>query len=104
MGRFDAKSITILVLLVLLAGVVVYMTTSMTDFASSNQDRQIAVIERAIDSALLQCYALEGSYPPNLQYLSEHYGVMLYEDQYEYLYDVFASNVRPNVIVTPKLR
>jgi len=104
MIRFDAKSVTVLVLLLVMMGVVAYMAMSMTDFASGNDERQMVAVEMAIDSALLQCYALEGSYPPNLQYLSEHYGVMLYEDQFEYLYDVFASNVRPNVQVTPKLR
>lgn len=102
MRAFDAKSVTILVLLVVIAGMVLYMAGSMNDFASTNTQRQVQAIEQAITTAMLQCYALEGSYPPNLEYLQDHYGVLLDHEKYYYLYEVFAKNVRPSITVTSK--
>lgn len=104
MRGFDAKSVTILLLLVIVAGLVLYMAGSMGDFASTNADRQVHAIEQAITSAMLQCYALEGSYPPNIDYLQDHYGVLIDHEKYYYLYEVFARNVRPSITVTPKMQ
>lgn len=50
----------------------------------------------------VQCYATMGSYPPNLEYLERHFNLILKRDKYHYFYDSFASNIRPDVIVTLK--
>ena len=59
-------------------------------------------IQKAILDACVQCYALEGSYPPSLEYLENHYGLILDRDKYYFYYEVFASNVMPNVEVFRK--
>ncbi len=51
----------------------------------------------------VQCYATEGVYPPDLDYLVENYGFKLKDRYYDYFYDVFAPNVRPDIIITPKV-
>ncbi len=51
----------------------------------------------------VQCYATEGKYPPNLEYLVHHYGMALREDYFDYFYDTFSSNLRPDIIVTEKI-
>lgn len=50
----------------------------------------------------VQCYATTGSYPPSLEYLEENFKLRLKHNKYNYFYDSFASNVRPDVIVTLK--
>ena len=60
-------------------------------------------IKRSIEKAAIQCYALEGHYPPNLRYLEENYGVRIDEAKYHYEYSVFASNIRPYVNVIKKV-
>ena len=34
-----------------------------------------AAIREAVERSARQCYAVEGIYPPNLQYLQDHYGL-----------------------------
>ena len=63
------------------------------------RDEGAAAIQSAIERGALQCYAVEGVYPPNLQYLEEHYGLQINDRDYYVTYDAFASNLPPNVRV-----
>ena len=56
-------------------------------------------LERAVRRAAVACYAAEGIYPPDLKYLEEHYGVQVDRERYTVVYDVFASNLMPDVTV-----
>ena len=62
--------------------------------------QQTQMLERAIEKAVVTCYAIEGQYPPTLDYIRDHYGVVIDENRYDVLYDVFAQNVMPSVSVT----
>lgn len=54
-------------------------------------------IEEAIRKAAIQCYALEGSYPPNVEYLEMHYGLILNSEAYFYHYEIIGSNIKPQI-------
>jgi len=56
-------------------------------------------LEDAIRRSAVACYAAEGIYPPSLAYLEEHYGVQVDRERYTVMYDVFASNLMPDVTV-----
>ncbi|WP_418972697.1 hypothetical protein, partial [Allofournierella sp.] len=56
-----------------------------------------AVLERAV-----QCYALEGAYPPSLAYLEENYGLQVDRSRYIVTYEAFAPNLLPDVTVLQK--
>jgi len=58
-------------------------------------------LELAVRRSAVACYAAEGIYPPTLDYLVEHYGVQI-EDQYIVYYDIFASNLMPDITVLEK--
>jgi hypothetical protein len=45
------------------------------------------------------CYAAEGIYPPDLQYLKERYGIQVDEYRYTVYYNRFAQNLMPEVTV-----
>ncbi|CBK76046.1 putative uncharacterized protein [Clostridium sp. CAG:149] len=55
----------------------------------------------AIRRASVQCYAIEGRYPPSVEYLEEHYGIVIDRDRYHVFYDGWASNVMPDITVLP---
>ena len=59
-------------------------------------------IQQAVTKATVQCYAIEGQYPPNLEYMVEHYGLTLDTDRYIVQYDIFASNIMPTILVLPR--
>jgi hypothetical protein len=56
-------------------------------------------LEEAIRRAAVACYAAEGIYPPDLAYLETRYGVQIDETRYTVSYDVFASNLMPDITV-----
>lgn len=57
--------------------------------------------EKAITRACIQCYAIEGRYPPSVEYLEENYGIQIDHDKYNVFYDGFASNIMPEITVIP---
>lgn len=80
----------------------IYSVLTMNSMLSKNNDAEPERIKEAIERACVQCYAIEGSYPPNLDYLMNHYGIILNNDRYFYYYEIFASNVMPTVEVYEK--
>ena len=62
-------------------------------------EAETELVEDAVRRAVVTCYAVEGAYPGKLGYLKEHYGLVYDEDNYFVIYDAFASNVMPNIVV-----
>ena len=62
-----------------------------------SQQESRRLLERSIDRAIVNCYAIEGMYPPDFSYLEENYGVHVDPEKYLVDYQVFASNVKPVV-------
>lgn len=62
--------------------------------------RETEMVSAAISRAIVTCYAVEGKYPPSLDYLYQNYGVSVDESRYAVYYDVVAANLMPSVQVT----
>ncbi len=58
-------------------------------------------LELALRRAAVACYAAEGVYPPTLEYITEHFGVQI-QDKYVVHYEIFASNLMPEITVLEK--
>lgn len=65
----------------------------------SNESEQTAILEKAVTRTITECYALEGSYPPDIAYLTAHYGLTYDSDQYLIDYQYIGSNLRPDVTI-----
>ena len=65
--------------------------------ASDEESRQI--LTDAVLRATVQCYAIEGLYPPDVQYLEDNYGVIYDHDRFIVHYEVFAGNILPDITV-----
>ena len=52
----------------------------------------------------VQCYVVEGVYPPSLSYLEENYGLTLNKEDYYIHYEIFAENLPPEVRITKRNR
>lgn len=59
-------------------------------------------LEDALRRAAVACYAAEGVYPPNAEYIAEHYGVQTDEERYTVFYEIFADNLMPEITVIVK--
>ena len=56
-------------------------------------------LESALTRAAVACYAVEGAYPPNVQYLEDNYGIQINKTLYTVKYEVIASNLMPDITV-----
>ena len=65
--------------------------------SSKNESARIAT--ESIMRAVVSCYAVEGRYPESYEYLKENYGVSVDEKKYIVHYDIFASNIMPDISV-----
>ena len=90
--------IALLVLLVIIAAVVLFVALRRDDLS----DKSAGAIKEAVQRCALQCYVVEGVYPPNLAYMEDNYGLQINHDDFYVTYDAFASNIPPTVIVTVK--
>lgn len=73
----------------------------MDSFLTRARAEGAETLRNGITRACVQCYAIEGRYPPSVQYLEDHYGVQIDEERYYVFYDGFASNLMPDITVIP---
>ena len=63
------------------------------------QTQELETLKEQVRRAAVSCYASEGRYPLELDYLEENYGLIYDHTRYSILYDAFASNVMPDIEV-----
>lgn len=78
--------------------VVLFVSSALT-FSKRSGERGAETLRDAIRRALVQCYAIEGRYPPSVEYLEENYGIKIDRDRYDVFYSGFASNFMPDITV-----
>lgn len=87
------------VIIFLLTAAILFFAVA--DINNTSSGEGLAITEKSVRRAVIACYAEEGSYPPDIEYLKENYGLHV-SDKYVVYYDVFASNIMPNITVARK--
>lgn len=64
------------------------------------QEKQ--TLEAAINRNIVHCYAIEGAYPEDLNYLKEHYGLTYDESKFFVDYQIEGTNIMPDVTIVDK--
>lgn len=88
----------VLVIPVVLA-VLLMFSTALSNLEKGRDRAGKEQLEEAIRRGAVACYAAEGIYPPNLEYLEAHYGIQVDRERYTVVYEIFASNLMPDVTV-----
>ncbi len=105
MNRFEQKHISfgrrLLFLLPVLAFLILFVLfiQGVSSVSESTLSKQQESLETALERSISQCYAVEGSYPPSLEYLKQHYGLLYDEDSFLIDYEYYGSNLLPEVTV-----
>lgn len=73
-------------------------------WAMARVDRDLSgqgaqTLRNTVLRAAVQCYAVEGSYPEDLDYLTQNYGLRINDSRYLVVYEAFAANQMPQVTV-----
>ena len=89
---------TIFIFIILLI-FTIFTFNGIEKFWANSDNLRVSAVETALERAAVQCYALEGSYPPDLEYLQKHYGIIIDKKKYFYDYSIFASNIKPEIQV-----
>jgi len=85
----------VLLMAALLAGVWLLVSR----VGNSSGEAQTKFVTDAVRNAALTCYAVEGAYPNDLEYLRSHYGLAYDQSRYMVRYDAFGSNLMPSISV-----
>lgn len=70
--------------------------------SSGSLRRQKESLNNALNRSITYCYAVEGSYPEDLEYLKKHYGLTYDEDRFFVDYKTTGSNILPDVTIIEK--
>ena len=96
LGRFLRGSLPGLALFAAIAAILI---NGLTNVTRSNAEEEKRLAEESIRRAVVTCYAVEGFYPPTLQYIKDNYHVRIDESKLYVDYRVFASNYMPDITV-----
>lgn len=77
----------------------VLFTSALSGLESGRSEEDLRQLEDTIRRSCAACYAAEGVYPPDLDYLKERYGVQVDEERYAVFYTAIAENLMPDVTV-----
>ena len=92
-----------LAILLLILAIAAIFFTALSNLKNGNSDEGRRQLEKAIRNAAVSCYAVEGFYPPDLDYLVQHYGLQIDSDRYTVFYEAIAENLMPDITVIEKL-
>lgn len=63
------------------------------------RQQELQIVEQSVNRAVVTCYAMEGFYPPNIDYLIANYGLEIDQAKYYIHHEAFAPNVYPTIWV-----
>ena len=86
-----------------IVAVLLCFVSALESFENGTNEEELRQLEEALRKGCASCYAVEGVYPPDLEYLQEHYGIRVDDDKYTVHYDAFASNLMPDITVLEKM-
>lgn len=81
------------------AAVLLWFATAVDSLNSGRSEEDLRQLEETLRRSCVACYAAEGVYPPNLDYLKDRYGLQIDEKRYTVRYTAFAENLMPDITV-----
>ena len=104
MKRFSLKNVLSYVIPILLfAAMLAWLIVSLLNTSGAAAAQEQAAVKSTLENGITMCYAIEGAYPPSLEYLSENYGITYNTSKFIVHYDRFADNIRPAVRVIERM-
>ena len=88
--------------LIIIAAVLALAVLLINSLDTTQDNAETDLVRDAIKNAALTCYAVEGAYPEDIDYLREHYQLAYDEDRYFVTYEAFAPNIIPSIYITER--
>ena len=90
------------VALLVLAVMILLVNLAINNAHQSRRSENAEIIENGVRKAAIECYAAEGFYPDDVQYLIDKYKLFTDDEHCIIHYSVISSNVMPDIRVIPK--
>ena len=91
-----------IVKIIVIAAVIVGAVLLINRIDTRQQSSETQIVRDAVKNAALTCYAVEGAFPEDVEYLREHYSLAYDESRYFVTYEAFAPNVIPSIYITER--
>lgn len=98
----QTQKIGLLLFYLALTALIFFALLALMGLGAQGEERENAALVQAVQEGILQCYALEGAYPPDLAYLEDHYGLAFNHEHYYYHYEAYGANIFPIIKVIKK--
>lgn len=101
-GNFMKKFTRHLPKLLLVLAVMVIVAVFLHAVSNLDSGRELEdkkQLEENLRKAVVACYAIEGAYPPSIEYLVETYGIQYNREKYVIKYEYIGSNLIPDITV-----
>ena len=79
--------------------VIVIIVIGLRQTEISSRAEGLRLLEESVMRAAVQCYAIEGIYPDSVSYIERRYEVYIDRTRYAVHYEIFASNILPDITV-----
>lgn len=70
-----------------------------SNISETSRTESYKSLQTAMQNSVVHCYAIEGRYPPDLEYLKSHYGITYDDKKYFVDYQPVASNMMPDITI-----
>ena len=97
--KIIVKLIKLISLPVIVFALVLLFSSVTGEFSKDKARQDKENLERTLNRAAVACYAIEGAYPPSVEYLTENYRVKVDTKKYTVKYELYASNLMPSITV-----
>lgn len=87
---------------VMVAVVILLFLFAVNNLKTGKNEEGVKQLKQALQHCAVACYATEGIYPPDVEYMKEHYGIRYDEEHYIVKYEMFALNLMPDITVLEK--
>ena len=84
---------------IVFAVTIVLVLLGLSSIAGKADKSRKESLELALQKDIMHCYAIEGTYPPSLDYIAEHYGLVYDEDAFFVDYQANGANLMPDVTI-----
>ena len=84
---------------VIAGAMLLVLTLAVIRLQEDSGEKGREILESSVSRTVMACYAAEGVYPPDIEYMKEHYALQINEEKYKVIYSVFAENLMPEITV-----
>lgn len=109
MARFDTGKHSsffrnMLLSILIFAGILLVFCLGINNLTRTSEQEQENTLRSAITESAVHCYAVNGSYPENLETLIQDYGIVYDKEHFFVDYQPQGENIMPEITVMRKGR